>query len=311
MKINKVLVGTLALIVITSSFPAVFAGNSVVVVPECGDMYGSGGNDFGVTGSIFLVSQTDGSQTLLGVPNPNGGISGIAFDDQARLWGSTVFGSGTTSGLIEINPSDGSLISDVGPIQLPGNEGLKITDLAWDPVSKQLFGAERSNGDLVTIDRNSGAATLIGTITNDVAHIGFAPDGTFYMVDRQSSGDLFTIDPTNANLLTQEERNPEGELDALAVDPATGIIWVSGSADESIFTLATDGTLAFVGDPDDTPVADLAFLPCPVVVGGEFLSIDSTALILAGAQTFSWMIPVVISGIGIGLFVASRKSENS
>jgi len=44
-------------------------------------------------------------------------------------------------------------------------------------------------------------------------------------------------------------------------------------------------------------------------VGGELLPIDSTALILAGAQSFSWMIPVLLSGIGIGLFVVSRKSE--
>lgn len=46
-------------------------------------------------------------------------------------------------------------------------------------------------------------------------------------------------------------------------------------------------------------------------VGGESLSVDSTALILAGAQTFSWIIPVVLSGIGIGLFIVSRKSENA
>ena len=46
-------------------------------------------------------------------------------------------------------------------------------------------------------------------------------------------------------------------------------------------------------------------------VGGEFLPIDSTALMLAGAQTFSWMIPVIVSAIGIGLFVVSRKSEIS
>ncbi len=48
-----------------------------------------------------------------------------------------------------------------------------------------------------------------------------------------------------------------------------------------------------------------------MLVGGELLSIDSTALLLAGAQTFSWMIPVIVSAIGIGLFVVSRKSENS
>ncbi len=47
------------------------------------------------------------------------------------------------------------------------------------------------------------------------------------------------------------------------------------------------------------------------VVGGELLPIDSTALILAGAQSFSWMIPVTLSVLGIGLFVVSRKSENS
>lgn len=44
-------------------------------------------------------------------------------------------------------------------------------------------------------------------------------------------------------------------------------------------------------------------------VGGEFLPIDTTALLLASAQSFSWMIPVVLSGIGIGLFVVSRKSK--
>jgi len=50
---------------------------------------------------------------------------------------------------------------------------------------------------------------------------------------------------------------------------------------------------------------------CEIVVGGEFLPIETTSLILAGAQTFSWMIPVVLSVLGIGLFVVSRKSENS
>jgi len=46
-----------------------------------------------------------------------------------------------------------------------------------------------------------------------------------------------------------------------------------------------------------------------MVVGGEFLQIDSTSLLLSGAQPFSWMIPVVLSIVGIGLFVVSRKSE--
>ena len=44
-------------------------------------------------------------------------------------------------------------------------------------------------------------------------------------------------------------------------------------------------------------------------VGGEIIPIESASLILAGAQSFSWMIPVVLSVLGIGLFVASRKKE--
>ena len=50
---------------------------------------------------------------------------------------------------------------------------------------------------------------------------------------------------------------------------------------------------------------------CNKVVGGEIIPIEQTSLILAGAQSFSWMIPVVLSVLGFGLFVVSRKSENS
>jgi len=47
------------------------------------------------------------------------------------------------------------------------------------------------------------------------------------------------------------------------------------------------------------------------IVGGELLPIKNTALLLAGLQSSAiWMIPLLVSGIGIGLFVF-RKSENS
>jgi hypothetical protein len=46
-------------------------------------------------------------------------------------------------------------------------------------------------------------------------------------------------------------------------------------------------------------------------VGGEIIPIETTSLILAGVQSFSWMIPILLSGMGIGLFAISRKPENS
>ncbi len=47
------------------------------------------------------------------------------------------------------------------------------------------------------------------------------------------------------------------------------------------------------------------------LVGGKLLPLDTTSLLLAGATSTTWMIPVVLSGIGIGLFVFSKKPENS
>ena len=44
-------------------------------------------------------------------------------------------------------------------------------------------------------------------------------------------------------------------------------------------------------------------------VGGTLIPIDTTALVLAGAQSFSWMIPAVVSIVGIAVFVVSRKSK--
>ncbi len=47
---------------------------------------------------------------------------------------------------------------------------------------------------------------------------------------------------------------------------------------------------------------------CSAPIGGTFIPIDTTALLLAGVQSISmWMIPVVIAGIGIGVFVIKRR----
>jgi len=42
-------------------------------------------------------------------------------------------------------------------------------------------------------------------------------------------------------------------------------------------------------------------------VGGEFIVIDSTALLVTGAQmNAAWMIPVIVSAIGIGIVIARK-----
>jgi len=44
-----------------------------------------------------------------------------------------------------------------------------------------------------------------------------------------------------------------------------------------------------------------------VAIGGEIIQIESTAVLLAGAQTTSsWLIPVIVSAIGIGIVISRR-----
>ncbi len=46
-----------------------------------------------------------------------------------------------------------------------------------------------------------------------------------------------------------------------------------------------------------------------VPIGGTFVPIDQSALLLAGVQSISmWMIPVILAGIGIGVFVIKRRN---
>jgi len=62
------------------------------------------------------------------------------------------------------------------------------------------------------------------------------------------------------------------------------------------------------GDP--TTIHRVGPAKVPRVVGGEIIPIETTSLLLASTLSFSWMIPVILSVLGIGLFVF-RKSENS
>jgi len=46
---------------------------------------------------------------------------------------------------------------------------------------------------------------------------------------------------------------------------------------------------------------------CLPLVGGELIPLDTTSLIVAGAQmNASWMIPVIVSGIGIAIVIARK-----
>jgi len=58
----------------------------------------------------------------------------------------------------------------------------------------------------------------------------------------------------------------------------------------------------------DAVVVVEQFPTVDVKIGGTLIPIDTTALLLAGVQGISmWMIPVVVAGVGIGIFVIKRR----
>ena len=79
---------------------------------------------------------------------------------------------------------------------------------------------------------------------------------------------------------------------------ASGLEIVDTDSQNNILTIAGRGLIMNGGVE-----------PGPQAIGGEIIPIDATSLILAGAQTFSWMIPVTLSVLGIGLFLVGRKNE--
>jgi len=83
-----------------------------------------------------------------------------------------------------------------------------------------------------------------------------------------------------------------------------------GQFNEFAYLTFKGSSILYVGDTGNNRVQVFGeFIPEVQVIGGEIIPIEQTSLLVAGAQTFSWMIPVVLSVLGIGLFVASRKKE--
>jgi len=54
----------------------------------------------------------------------------------------------------------------------------------------------------------------------------------------------------------------------------------------------------------NVPITTIPTICSPV--GGELIPIESTSLLLASAQSFSWMIPVIVSAVGIGIVIARK-----
>ena len=245
MKINSLLAGTLALVLVTGMTGSAFGGPMTETSAETYFVPSSC-----ATVTFNFVSMAGGFQSSFGFFD----VSDVVIDP-------SVDRQGYVNAALNA-PSATQLFHDQNP-DVPGDS----TSVALTPGSQIAFWLIPSTS-LSFFQANSGSFIVNG---------GGTPDP------------LFSVPPAN----------PVGfdNLKSFVGGGITTFEWED---------------LAGGGDQDFN---DIVFnVECELLeesgpIGGTLLTIDTTSLLLASAQSSSWMIPVTLSILGLGLFVVSRKNE--
>jgi len=168
-------------------------------------------------------------------------------------------------------------------------------------LSMEAITAAQAQNLIVSLQSPSSTLVRLHSFTGgtastieDVLYLGnlndCPPADTCVVVDGPGAMvDFIAEDPNGTwRLVGASERGPGGG---------------SGNPD---FTVYVNGDTASWGTAIGTQLLiNDALAGAPV--GSISIPIDTTSLLLADTQSFSWMIPVVLSVLGIGLFVVSRN----
>jgi len=266
-------------------------------------MFAAGGSG---TPDLYTVNTGNGQTNLVALSNLGfAATAGMDVDGAGVLYAAVnIAGDGGTGAdflaTIDKNTGQATIIGPFGvcagltlPFPHIPADGLGsctvegIEGIAFDALGN-LWGAHSSRGaagapGLYTIKIGTGAATFAVPLL-DVS--GAAASGGFVSIQYTCDGTLFGGTAT-------DQGPPDGGFLA-TINPNTGQ-----------FTLAPNGATFF-----GTSLAGLAFdtLCLKQGVGGDYFTLDTTALLLAGMQTnLAWIIPVAVSTVGIGAFLLRKK----
>jgi len=85
------------------------------------------------------------------------------------------------------------------------------------------------------------------------------------------------------------------------------ICWSTGTGPLSTFGLSVKGEVTEARCPPGTVGTPPDCRPIGNAIGGDLIPLDSTMVLVAGTQnTAAWMIPVIVSGIGIAIVIARK-----
>lgn len=141
-----------------------------------------------------------------------------------------------------------------GEVRLIGNTGHALVGIKVDPTDGVIYATTRSddfnyhcNNCLVTLDAETGAATVVGTFSVQTAHsalpgLAFTSDGSLYGVTRQR---VYKIDKTSGAAAHVGPTNVDLTGFGMWVD-AEDTLWLLNS-DSTVYTLdVTDGSVTLV-----------------------------------------------------------------
>ena len=201
---------------------------------------------------------------------------------------------------------------------LIGNHGIgDIFGLAYDSLNDVLYATQLNTGGqgtgLFSLNVGDASATFIGN-TGGLGIGGLAYDSLNDRLIgvRDFNGEIYEVDRTNGNVVLLS--GGANMVDSgLAFDVDKNLFW---SVDWFGNFISYDPNNAFTSTTHLTGLNQhtaLTYVNFPqLVVGGEFLSIDTTALMLAGLQSSAiWMLPVLagVAGSAFGvLYIKSRRN---
>jgi len=285
-------------------------------------LYGIGFTGPDGPSQLFTIDTTTGIATPVGIGIGFERCSAMDFDPATGiLYAICERADGSDlSVLITIN-----LITGVGTeIGLTGNETVIPSSFGGATPGMSIRNSDSTlyahveDDEIVTVDLTTGVATDLSADSIGCAGdaVAFSLGDTLYLA---ACAELITVDQTTGGFISSVISSDVNLMSAMDYDPETGVLFGIHKESGGVQNPPTIRSLVTIDVTDfslptsvstESSMDAIAFLPETVVVGGEFLPIDSTALLLAGLQTSAiWMIPVVLSGIGIGLFAVSRKSE--
>ena len=161
----------------------------IAIHPLTGQMYGAGSQVGSGTLGVFEINPFSGADPVLVVETPGVLVNALEFATDGTLWG----WGGTTLYRIDEVEMTIDAIGDVGFTSdgdLASDADVTLYGTADDPT-------DSFNTNLITINTNTGAGTLVGPLgEGDAFGLEIDVDGLMYMAS--NGGNMFTVDKLTA-----------------------------------------------------------------------------------------------------------------